>query len=76
MPNPDKPVAAKRKSRFIGELDIDDLRLKICGTPRQTPQNRYSRKYHPAATDCPPGMCGHNSLLVGIKLFHLAESAY
>jgi hypothetical protein len=58
------------------ELNIDDLRLKICGTPRQTPQNRYSQKYHPAATDCPPGMCGHNSLLVGIKLFHLAESAY
>jgi len=23
-PNPDKPVGAKRKSRFIGELDIDD----------------------------------------------------
>ena len=23
-PNPDKPVVAKRKSRFIGELNIDD----------------------------------------------------
>ena len=62
MPNPDKP-----------ELNIDDLRLKICGTPRQTPQNLYSRKYHPAAIDCPPGMCGHNSQLVRIKLFHLAK---
>jgi hypothetical protein len=24
IPNPDKPVVAKRKSRFIGELNIDD----------------------------------------------------
>jgi len=24
IPNPDKPVGAKRKSRFIGELNIDD----------------------------------------------------
>jgi predicted membrane protein len=24
-PNPDKPVVAKRKSRFIGELNIEDL---------------------------------------------------
>jgi hypothetical protein len=24
-PNPDKPVVAKRKSRFIGELKIEDL---------------------------------------------------
>ena len=62
MPNPDNL-----------ELNIDDLRLKICGTPRQIPQNRYSRKYHPAEIDCSPGMCGHNSLLVGIKLFHLAK---
>jgi hypothetical protein len=23
-PKPDKPVAAKRKSRYIGELNIDD----------------------------------------------------
>jgi hypothetical protein len=24
IPNPDKPVEAKRKSRFIGEMKIDD----------------------------------------------------
>jgi hypothetical protein len=24
-PNPDKPIVAKRKSRFIGELKIEDL---------------------------------------------------
>jgi hypothetical protein len=33
-PNPDKPVVAKRKSRFIGELKIDPPAaelLKICG---------------------------------------------
>jgi hypothetical protein len=24
IPNPDKPVVAKRKSRFIGELNIED----------------------------------------------------
>jgi len=24
LPNPDEPVAAKRKSRFIGELNIED----------------------------------------------------
>ena len=24
LTNPDKPVVAKRKSRFIGELNIDD----------------------------------------------------
>ena len=63
--NPDTP-----------ELNIDYLRLRICGTPRQTAQNRYSRKYHLAAIDCPPRLCEHNSLLAGIKLFHLAESAY
>jgi len=25
MPDPDKPVGAQRKSRFIGELKIDEL---------------------------------------------------
>jgi hypothetical protein len=25
VPNPDRPVVAKRKSRFIGELKIEDL---------------------------------------------------
>jgi hypothetical protein len=29
MPNPDEPVAAKRKSRFIGELKIEDCKLNI-----------------------------------------------
>ena len=24
IPNPDEPVGAKRKSRFIGELNIED----------------------------------------------------
>ena len=44
-PNPDKPVVAKRKSRFIGELNIDDWRLKICcialrGVGATTPTSR------------------------------------
>jgi hypothetical protein len=30
-PNPDEPVGAKRKSRFIGELKIEDCKLNICG---------------------------------------------
>jgi hypothetical protein len=29
-PNPDEPVAARRKSRFIGELKIEDCKLNIC----------------------------------------------
>ena len=65
MPNLDKP-----------ELNIDDLRFKICVTTRQTPQNRYSRKYHPAAIDCPPGCVGTTPCLSESNFFHLAESAY
>jgi len=30
-PNPDEPVGAKRKSRVIGELKIEDCKLNICG---------------------------------------------
>jgi hypothetical protein len=29
--NLDEPVGAKRKSRFIGELKIEDCKLNICG---------------------------------------------
>jgi hypothetical protein len=28
-PNPDKPVAAKRKSRFTGEMKIEDLWMSL-----------------------------------------------
>jgi len=28
-PDPDRPVVAKRKSRFIGELKIEDCKLNI-----------------------------------------------
>lgn len=28
-PNPNKPIAAKRKSSFIGELKIEDRHLNI-----------------------------------------------
>jgi len=30
-PNPDEPVEAKQKSRFIGELKIEDCKLNIYG---------------------------------------------
>ncbi len=30
-PIPDKPVQAKRKSRFIGELKTEDCQFNVCG---------------------------------------------
>jgi len=43
-PNPDKPVEAKRKSRFIGELNIDDLRFKIEDLWKSLAQRRRLRR--------------------------------
>jgi hypothetical protein len=39
-PNPDEPVGAKRKSRFIGELKIEDCKLNIGGKNERTGTKR------------------------------------
>jgi hypothetical protein len=51
IPNRAEPVAAKRKSRFIGELKIEDCRLNICGG--RSPRRRRYNPYEPEASLSP-----------------------